>query len=130
MILFRADANTNIGMGHIMRCLSIADALAANHSEPTIVSGKQSIKFVLADVSVAELIKSRGYEPIILHSHYTDMDSENSSWTTLADSIDADLVIVDSYFVTEAYLKWLRDNIGTVCYIDDVLSFAYCVCSD
>ena len=61
MILFRADANSNIGLGHIMRCLSIADALSSITTEPTIVRGKDSIKFVLADETVSELIKSRGY---------------------------------------------------------------------
>jgi len=37
MILFRADANQTIGIGHIMRCLSIADALASLPSS-TIIS--------------------------------------------------------------------------------------------
>ena len=61
MILFRADANSSIAMGHVMRCLSIADAISANTSFPTIVRGKADIKFVLADETVADLIKSRGY---------------------------------------------------------------------
>ena len=26
-IVFRADANPNIGMGHVMRCLSVAERL-------------------------------------------------------------------------------------------------------
>lgn len=125
MILFRADANSNIGLGHIMRCLSIADALSSTTSYPTIVSGKKSIKFVLADNTVAELIHSRGYEPIILHTDYQSMDSELPVWEELSSSIDADLIIVDSYFVTASYLTYLRDNIGVVCYIDDVLSFPY-----
>ena len=125
MILFRADANSSIGMGHIMRCLSIADAISSITSEPTIVSGKNSIKFVLADDGVAKLIKDRGYEPIVLHTDYKAMDSEIPVWEELADSIDADLIIVDSYFVTDHYLSWLKENIGFLAYIDDVLSFPY-----
>ena len=125
MILFRADANSNIGMGHVMRCLSIADALAGNDSFPSIVSGKKSIKFVLADEGISDLIKSRGYEPIVLHTRYDRMDEEIPVWEELAPSIDADLIIVDSYFVTPTYLTYLKDNIGRVCYLDDVLSFPY-----
>lgn len=34
MILFRTYANSSIGMGHVMRCLSIADALAATSTDP------------------------------------------------------------------------------------------------
>lgn len=125
MILFRADANSNIGLGHVMRCLSIADALSSTTTEPTIVRGKDSIKFVLADNTVAELIHSRGYEPIILHTDYQSMDSELPVWEELLSSIDADLIIVDSYFVTSSYLSWLKDNIGRVACIDDVLAFPY-----
>ena len=125
MILFRADANTSIGMGHIMRCLSIADAMAATSNSTILPRGKQDIKFVLADNSISQLIKDRGYEPIILHTDYRVMDSEIEKWTELEDSIDADLIIVDSYFVTPTYLTYLKDNIGRVCYLDDVLSFPY-----
>ncbi len=125
MILFRADANSSIGMGHVMRCLSIADAISSITSFPTIITGKRDIKFVLADESVADLIKSRGYEPIILHTDYSHMESEIEAWNILSDSIDADLIIVDSYFVTADYLSFLRDNIGFTAYIDDVLSFPY-----
>lgn len=121
MILFRADANSSIGMGHVMRCLSIADAFP---SHPTILPrGKKDIKFVLADDGVAPLIRDRGYDTIILHTDYRVMDGEIEKWTELEDSIDADLLIVDSYFVTESYLTWLKDNIGRVCYIDDRLTF-------
>ncbi len=125
MILFRADANPNIGMGHIMRCLSIADAMAATSNSTILPRGRQDIKFVLADNSISLLICSRGYEPIILHTDYKSMDSEIPVWEELSSSIDADLLIIDSYFVTPTYLTWLKDNIGRVCYIDDVLSFPY-----
>ena len=125
MILFRADANSSIGMGHVMRCLSIADAISSSTSFPTIVRGKADIKFVLADETVEELIKSRGYEPIVLHTDYKAMDTEIPVWEELEPSIDADLIIVDSYFVTTSYLSFLRDNIGFTAYIDDVLSFPY-----
>lgn len=125
MILFRADANQTIGMGHIMRCLSIADAMAATSNSTILPRGKQDIKFMLADEGISDLIRNRGYEPIVLHTDYRVVDSEIEKWTELEDSIDADLIIVDSYYVTPTYLTYLKDNIGRVCYIDDVLSFPY-----
>ena len=92
MILFRADANSNIGLGHVMRCLSIADAISSLSSFPTIISGKNSIKFVLADETVEELIRSRGYEAIVLHTDYQAMEEEIGAWEELSSSIDADLM--------------------------------------
>ena len=55
MILFRADGNTKIGMGHIMRCLSIADTFRRNGKDCT---------FVLADISMQDIISARrDFEP-------------------------------------------------------------------
>ena len=67
MILFRADGNASIGSGHIMRCLSIADAFKRKQ--------KDSL-FVLADKTFQSLVKERGYVTYILESDYRDMDSE------------------------------------------------------
>ena len=112
-VIFRADANHIIGMGHIMRCLSIADAFA---------SAGYSISFVIADDTVEILIKSRGYEVLVLNSDYTRMEEEK--WPSTA----PDILIADSYFVTAKYLANLHDMVNTggkLVYIDDVYSFPY-----
>ena len=51
MILFRADGTPQIGTGHIMRCLSLADALKEQ--------GAPSL-FVLAEPHMASLVEERG----------------------------------------------------------------------
>lgn len=109
MIIIRADANPNIGMGHIMRCLSVADSFAASGEKVT---------FIHADDGVADLVHSRGYEAIVLHSDYREM--EEKVWPDLHPA----LTIVDSYFVTKPYLEKLRLR-STVVYIDDILFFPY-----
>lgn len=109
MILIRADANPEIGMGHIMRCLSIADA--------AVISGYE-VTFILADNGVKSLVEERGYQTIILNSDYTDMGNE--IWPEL----NPDLVIVDSYYITSAYLEYLHQKYKLV-YIDDLAAFSY-----
>lgn len=108
MIVFRADANPNIGMSHIMRCLSVADSASSKHQ----------VIFILADDGVEGLVKGRGYETFVLHTDYTKMEEE--VWPQLKPS----LIIVDSYFVTAKYLQNLRTK-AKVAYIDDILSFSY-----
>lgn len=115
-IVIRADANKHVGIGHIMRCLSLADAFKASGHE---------ISFLLADDGIANLINERGYKAIILHSNYFDMESELSLWPDLTPK----LIIVDSYYVTYEYLTVLlvrSKAIGSkLVYFDDVCAFPY-----
>ena len=49
MIYVRADGNTNIGMGHIMRCLSISDAIS------DIADASKKPVFILAKNAAGEV---------------------------------------------------------------------------
>ena len=111
MILFRADGNKTIGAGHIMRCLSIADALKDIGLESA---------FVTADDCMSGLIKSRGYDNIILNTDYRETDGELDKFLKLKEFDKADGIVADSYFATDSYLKALSGRKKTVC-IDDYL---------
>lgn len=119
-ILFRADANPSIGSGHIMRCLSIADAVAALHQE---------VLFILADDTVQELVTGRGYQSIVLGTTYNDLEGETEKICPILAENKSGALVVDSYFVTERYLNVLWNTCrGVNCrlvYIDDVLAFPY-----
>lgn len=115
MIIFRADGNEIIGSGHVMRCLSIADAFK--------MAGKECI-FVLADSRAQAIIELKGYKTIVLESLYDRLDAEISSIKSVLDSIGPELVIIDSYFVTPYYLQELKYR-WKIAYVDDLASFAY-----
>lgn len=108
MILIRADANEIIGTGHVMRCLSIANAFVQTGHE---------VKFITADHRGDDLINSRGFESICLDSEWTQMEGEEIDRVVRA--YRPDLLLVDSYFVTESYFSSLSD-IVTLAYIDDL----------
>lgn len=110
MILIRADANEIIGMGHVMRCLSIANAF---------VRTGQEVKFITADHCGDGLIQSRGFESICLDSEWTQMEGEVID--KVVRTYRPDLLLVDSYYVTESYLSYLSDFV-TLAYIDDLNS--------
>lgn len=97
MILFRADGNAHIGSGHIMRCLSLAAALAARG---------QDCVFALADETMASAVTSRGFAAHILGTPWQQMDAELPALLPLLDG--ADLVVADSYALTPAWLEQVR----------------------
>lgn len=113
-IIFRADANRNIGMGHVMRCLSIADSY--KHYG-------HNVKFIIAEHKVENLIKERGFEVIVLSSDYTMLDEELKIWPKI---INIDVLFIDSYYVTPGYLSEIKTKFNcTIVYIDDLHSFPY-----
>ena len=127
MVIFRADANHHIGMGHIMRCLSIADSFSSKGN---------SVVFVLADEKATQVVKERGYTSIVLHSKYDNMEEELSLWEslvfrTLSYSNIIDRIVVDSYYVSSQYLVGVKSLMdcyaknGKLIYIDDIAAFPY-----
>ena len=115
MFLFRADGNEKVGTGHIMRCLSIADSLKRK--------GEESV-FVSADDKMKTLIEKRGYECIVLHTSFDNMEAELPALKELAAFKSASVVIIDSYYVTDSYFSLIGEGKKTV-YIDDRTSDAF-----
>lgn len=110
MIVIRADANEFIGTGHVMRCLSIADAFAVRNRE---------VRFATSDHSADRMIHQRGYDTICLKRKWDALDGENLDG--LLELYKPELLIVDSYFVTGNYFNRLKGKVCTA-YIDDLNS--------
>lgn len=128
MVVIRADANSKIGMGHVMRCLSVADALLKRGEE---------VLFVTADDTPVPLLTKKGIPYRVLHTDYADMEAELPKlWNALSELPqgpgvpEAALpqkntsILVDSYYVTEKYLAALKKRITTI-YMDDIYAFSY-----
>ena len=116
MIVFRTDGNPFIGLGHVMRCLSLADALKRKG---------QDCLFVLSAKDVEDLIQDRGYNTFILDgSSYDSLENELSVFIPFLLRVSPSALIVDSYFVTKKYLSELKQIVKIV-YFDDLYSFSY-----
>lgn len=121
MIVIRADGNEKIGMGHLMRCLTIADAVRELCKESNIL-------FACADLTSSEIVAKRGYQVKVLNTNYQDMELELPFWTKwskmqkeLTESI---VFLVDSYFVSDLYLEELK-QIGKVVLLDDMAKHTF-----
>ncbi|MBB2184188.1 UDP-2,4-diacetamido-2,4,6-trideoxy-beta-L-altropyranose hydrolase [Lachnospiraceae bacterium MD1] len=115
MIAFRADANSEIGSGHIMRCLSIAKALQKL---------EQDIVFITADDNGKELIRREHFPSISLNTQWTNMEGELLELEKAIIKYKIQVLIVDSYYVTHNYMKRAKDLVKIV-YLDDLNQFVY-----
>lgn len=115
MIWIRADANNSIGLGHMMRCLSVAIQLKRLGQE---------VCFVLADASATALLEEKEQEYIVLNTDYRNMEEELSVLCPLLQEKGPDVLLVDSYFVMQEYLQQLRAY-TKVAYMDDKAAFPY-----
>ena len=128
MVVIRADANSKIGMGHVMRCLSVVDALVKRGEE---------VLFVTADDTPVPLLTKKGVPYRVLHTDYADMEAELPKlWNALSELPQGPgvpeatlpqrntFILVDSYYVTEKYLAALKKRITTI-YMDDIYAFSY-----
>ena len=114
MYIIRADGNTAIGMGHVMRCLSIADAMVEAGIRPV---------FMTADRECVSMIENRDFEVYVLGTDYRDMESE---LPIIEQYIHAGnrqaggqpVILVDSYQVTDAYYIGLRQMAKVACLED------------
>jgi UDP-2,4-diacetamido-2,4,6-trideoxy-beta-L-altropyranose hydrolase len=108
MFYIRADGNSSVGMGHVMRCLSIAEAAyKGNDIKPV---------FITSDEGCRGLISDRGFDSIVLGTDYQNMESELGSLSKLL--FQEDIILVDSYQVTYRYYRELRKLCKTACLED------------
>lgn len=115
MLLIRADANEMIGTGHMMRCISIAEEFRGRG---------EAVTFIAADECSGKIAASKGFPVICLHSVWNDLERELDRLIDTVQRYDISLLLIDSYYVTEFYLKQLRQY-TRIAYIDDVDAFLY-----
>ncbi len=108
-IYFRADAGKTVGNGHVMRCLTIADACREQGMYPV---------FLTADAEPLPMIKARGYQARVFGTDYRDMEAELSDYAKLV-PIGA-VIVLDSYFLNEGYVRELNERGYRLVWLDDL----------
>lgn len=110
-IVFRADGNSEIGLGHVMRCIALCEML----------NGFFQLKFAIQNPSVAiqQLIQGSFSEVLIL--------PETSNYTKDANNLISilsknDLVVLDGYAFDANYQTIVKSQCHKLIYIDDLVS--------
>jgi UDP-2,4-diacetamido-2,4,6-trideoxy-beta-L-altropyranose hydrolase len=117
-LLIRADASIQTGMGHLMRCLALAQACQAHGGEVVFLSHCQSL-------AVRQQIRDLGFDLIALkesHPAPTDLRVTLSTFAQLTadrwQSTSAFLVL-DGYHFDSAYQRAVQEAGYTLLVIDD-----------
>ncbi|MFQ7189958.1 MAG: PseG/SpsG family protein [Collinsella sp.] len=106
-IYIRTDANPAISGGHVMRCLSLADALAGFGAD---------VEFVLSDEGPVDVIGGRGFAARVLGTDWRELAEGSKVLCGLCDGQNDPVVLVDTYAVTSGYVDRLSPH-AKVCYL-------------
>lgn len=131
-VAFRTDASVQIGTGHVMRCLTLADELTRQGHECWFVCREH-------DGHLGDLIASKGYDLTLLPSpgnnepDANDRNSENYAlWLGVPQQDDArqtlgplkawkpDWLVVDHYALDAQWERSLANAAGKIMVIDDL----------
>ncbi|MEN2775434.1 UDP-2,4-diacetamido-2,4,6-trideoxy-beta-L-altropyranose hydrolase [Acetivibrio clariflavus] len=127
-VAIRADGSKNIGMGHVMRCLSLAKGFRNSGIDVLFLS-----KYEQGILKIRE----EGFEAIEF-SHDTETHYEGFCYggakflgkeaeeiiEVLKDK-NIDVLFIDSYNVSEEFFLKLKPFVKKLCYIDDINKFSY-----
>lgn len=131
-VVFRVDSSLEIGAGHVMRCLTLADALRVNGSTCFFVCRAQPGDLI-------SLIQQRGYEVLLLPVLSTDpkdagegcsygqwlglpwhKDAEQTLQALSVRKIAPEWLVVDHYALDERWERALHGGCLNLLVIDDL----------
>lgn len=133
-VVFRTDASLDIGIGHAMRCLTLAEALRAHGANCYFICREHS-------GHVLDLIREHGFPANALpdcpraeqamdencpsqpaHAHWLDCDWQTDARQTAAilAELRPDWLVVDHYALDDQWEQSLRGNYTRLLVIDDL----------
>ena len=111
-VVFRVDASSSIGLGHLMRCLQLASELSRRGATCTFLSAE-------ADEDVRAIVHEREHT---LESLDVVRGSEVDRSRTIAATKrqGARLLVLDGYAFDSGYVATVGDGGAFVCVVDDM----------
>ncbi len=110
-ILIRADANTQIGTGHLMRCLALAQAWQEAGGEVYFLTAFKS-------PAIETRLTDEGFKIILIDAQPGSLvDAEQTA--KMAHNLGSEWLVVDGYHFGASYQKVIKDKNLKLLFIDD-----------
>lgn len=107
MVFFRADSNKQIASGHIMRCLSIAQAF---------LDAGEDVEFLVADDNPISMLERVGVKFTILHTPWNNLMEEVDIVRGILQKGKRPILFIDTYQVSRQYVESLLPY-ARICYL-------------
>ena len=108
-VIFRADGNKTIGMGHVTRCLALASAF---------FNSGYRVVFAMSDDSLQNKINNHGFDFVCVDSRFDDYSFHSAVFFDYVEATAPSIVVVDNYSVSSKYLLQIR-KLTKVMYISE-----------
>lgn len=118
VVLVRADASSEIGTGHVMRCVVLAEALGENGFDVIFLTR------ALAG-NIDTLIHQKGFRNVTIEA--VDRSSETDEVVQRVREYDAALIVFDHYGIDDQYEQAVKEQTGVKIFsFDDTYTKHYC----
>lgn len=111
VLIIRADASSTIGVGHVMRCIALAQAWQASGGEAVFCS--RELPSFLSD-----RLKDEGFQTAEIHNAMGSLQDANDL-VNIARKLAATAVVLDGYQFDSEYQRYLGDNDFVTLLVDD-----------
>jgi len=121
-VVFRVDASLQMGTGHVMRCLTLANELKQQNHEIVFICRELTGNFILLiKYPVLVLPKNDNFQSDSLYLNWLGATQEQDAEQTIkVIPKNTDLLIVDSYASDEIWHKQLIPYTKKIMVIDDL----------
>jgi UDP-2,4-diacetamido-2,4,6-trideoxy-beta-L-altropyranose hydrolase len=119
-LFIRADASAEIGAGHVMRCLALAQAWQKT-------DGSAIFALAAGGIELESRIRSEGAEVVRIHAQPGSREDADQTMS-LCTRLQAEWLVIDGYHFSANYRRSMRSASPNLLLMDDGLETQPCEC--